>query len=173
MDRAITATEADIVKACNCQATVCADIHKEFLLPSLLQHHHIYEIVEKTSQKTLKLSFFLFTKPKLTWQEWRGHNLMSVTNKVSDHQHHHEYQWLAAMTAHWVHKLPMVGVDKNNKSTKHFKQTITQTSASWVSVTFQKQEEDSVIMLASTQETKPRIHCNILSTAGQHEQSRS
>jgi hypothetical protein len=66
MDRAITATEADIVKACNCQATVCADIHKEFLLPSLLQHHHIYEIVEKTSQTTLKLSFFLFAKPKLT-----------------------------------------------------------------------------------------------------------
>jgi hypothetical protein len=37
MDRAITTTEADIVKASNCQATVCANIHKEFLLPSLLQ----------------------------------------------------------------------------------------------------------------------------------------
>jgi hypothetical protein len=37
MDRAITTTEADIVKASNCQATVCANIHKEFLLPPLLQ----------------------------------------------------------------------------------------------------------------------------------------
>jgi hypothetical protein len=37
MDRAITTTEADIVKASNCQATVRADIHEEFLLPPLLQ----------------------------------------------------------------------------------------------------------------------------------------
>jgi hypothetical protein len=72
MDRAITATEADIVKACNCQATVCADIHKEFLLPTLLQHHHIYEIVEKTSQNNSEVIIFSVCKTKthMTRMAW-------------------------------------------------------------------------------------------------------
>jgi hypothetical protein len=72
MDRAITATEADIVKACNCQATVGANIHKEFLLPSLLQHHHIYEIVEKTSQNHFEVIIFSVRKTKthMTRMAW-------------------------------------------------------------------------------------------------------
>jgi hypothetical protein len=43
--------------------------------------------------------------------EW-AHNLVCVTHKVSDHHLHHGWQWLAAITPHWTHKLSTVGVDK-------------------------------------------------------------
>jgi hypothetical protein len=33
---------------------------------------------------------------------------MRVAHKVTDH---HERQWRAAMTTHWVHQLPTVGVE--------------------------------------------------------------
>ncbi len=36
---------------------------------------------------------------------------MRVAHKVRDHYLHHERQWQAAMTTHWVHQLPTVGVD--------------------------------------------------------------
>lgn len=41
-----------------------------------------------------------------------NHNLVSTTYKVSDCHLHHEWQWLAAVTTHWLHWLPTAGVDK-------------------------------------------------------------
>jgi hypothetical protein len=38
---------------------------------------------------------------------------MRVAHKVTDHHLHHEWRWQVAMTAHWVHQLPTVGVDKH------------------------------------------------------------
>ncbi len=62
---------------------------------------------------------------------------MRVAHKVTDHHHlHDEQQWQAAMTTHWVHQLPTVGVDKHiiifpKTWANHYTQ-----SASWVSVAF-------------------------------------
>ncbi len=58
---------------------------------------------------------------------------MRVAHKVTDH---HERQWQAAMTTHWVHQLPTVGVDKHiiifpRTWANHYTQ-----SAFWVSVAF-------------------------------------
>jgi hypothetical protein len=40
-----------------------------------------------------------------------SHDLASVTHKVQDHHLHYEWQWLAAITLHWLPQLPMPGVD--------------------------------------------------------------
>ncbi len=61
---------------------------------------------------------------------------MRVAHKVTDHHLHHERQWQAAVTTHWVHQLPTVGVDKHiiifpNTWANHYTQ-----SASWVSAAF-------------------------------------
>ncbi len=58
---------------------------------------------------------------------------MRVAHKVTDHHLHQEWQWQAAMTTHWVHQLPTVGVDKHiiifpKTWANHYTQ-----SASWVS----------------------------------------
>jgi hypothetical protein len=49
--------------------------------------------------------------------------------------------------------LPMVGIDKHTITHPKSGQTITQTSSSWISLQFQKQWEDSIMMLGSTQQT--------------------
>ncbi len=61
---------------------------------------------------------------------------MRVAHKVTDHHLHHEQQWQGAMTTHWVHQLPTVGVDKHiiifpKTWANHYTQ-----SASWVSIAF-------------------------------------
>ncbi len=55
---------------------------------------------------------------------------------MTDDHLHHEQQWQATMTTHWVHQLPTVGVDKHiiifpRTWANHYTQ-----SASWVSVAF-------------------------------------
>jgi hypothetical protein len=73
-------------------------------------------------------------------QQWHdnecSHNLMRVAHKVIRHHLHHEWQWQAAMTTHWVHQLPTVGVDKHiiifpKTWANHYTQSV-----SWVSVAF-------------------------------------
>ncbi len=64
-----------------------------------------------------------------------SHHLTSATYKVSDHHPHHEWQSLAAITPHSLHRVATVVVGYIVIS-QNFGGTITQKSASWVSVTF-------------------------------------
>ncbi len=91
---------------------------------------------------------------KVTWQKKCCHNLTRVANKASDHQLNHELQWQAAMTIHWLHELLMESVDNHMIAiSPNFRQTTIQNLCPEFPLQSQKQQEDSVMMLASIQET--------------------
>jgi hypothetical protein len=59
--------------------------------------------------------------------------LVRVTHKLSDNHLHEVWQWLAAITLHWLHHLLRVAIDKQIIITAWlFRQTINQTSMYWV-----------------------------------------
>ncbi len=65
-----------------------------------------------------------------------GHDIASVTHKLSDHCH---YQWIvvtSAITTHWLHRLPPVDVGKCTRIYQNFRQTTRQMFVSWVSFTY-------------------------------------
>jgi hypothetical protein len=72
----------------------------------------IYEISEKNSQYYFKGNCYVssgWTKTNMTKNEC-GHSLLSIT---LDHHLHHEWQWLATITSHWLYQLPIVSVDSH------------------------------------------------------------
>jgi hypothetical protein len=65
-----------------------------------------------------------------------GHDIASVTHKLSDHCH---YQWIvvtSAITTRWLHRLPPVDVGKCTRIYQNFRQTTRQMFVSWVSFTY-------------------------------------
>jgi hypothetical protein len=66
---------------------------------------------------------------KITQQEW-------VQSQTSDCHLHNEWQWLAAITPHWLHQIHIVKVEKHIIIWSKFWANNDTKNASWVSVAF-------------------------------------
>jgi hypothetical protein len=86
---------------------IVQNLHPKFLVHFQKQ----WEVSVMNSTKTCKVTKRMLQPNYDKHNKKCSHKLASVTHKVSDHQLHHEWWWLAAITPHWLHQLMTVNVD--------------------------------------------------------------